>query len=134
MVSLLEKMGYGKGRVVGRSGDGGIDGIINQDALGLEKVYTQAKRWTTNSVGSPEIYQFAGSLDGQGAHRGVFITTSTFSSAARQAEEDISKGPKFIRLIDGSELASLMISHGVGVITEITYEVKRLDENYFAEL
>lgn len=133
VVHLLENMGYGQGESVGRSGDGGIDGIINQDALGLEKVYIQAKRYTTGSVGEPEIRNFSGSLDARGASKGVFITTSTFNSTARQTAQAISAGNKFIRLVDGNELAQLMIRHGVGVVTEYTYEIKKLDENYFAE-
>lgn len=133
VVALLVKMGYGQGERVGGSGDRGIDGIINQDALGLEKVYIQAKLYTAGSVGEPDIRNFSGSLDAQGATKGVFITTSTFSGTARQTAQNISAGNKFIRLIDGNELARLMIDHGVGVITELTYEVKRLDENYFAE-
>ena len=132
VVVLLEKMGYGKGDVVGGSGDGGIDGIINQDALGLEKVYIQAKRWASQ-VGEPEIRNFSGSLDARGASKGVFITTSRFSETASRTAHTISAGNKFIRLIDGAELASLMIDHDVGVITETTYKVKKLDENYFAE-
>lgn len=132
VVRLLESMGYGEGVTVGRSGDGGIDGIINQDALGLEKVYVQAKRWS-NQVGEPEIRNFSGSLDPFGATKGVFITTSTFSNTARQTAQTISAGSKFIRLVDGNELAQLMIRHGVGVVTEYTYEIKKLDENYFAE-
>ena len=132
VVALLERMDYGKGDVVGGSGDGGIDGIINQDALGLEKVYIQAKRWASQ-VGEPEIRNFSGSLDARGASKGVFITTSRFSGTAGQTARTISAGNKFIRLIDGPELASLMIDHDVGVITETTYEVKKLDENYFAE-
>ena len=132
VVNLLERMGYGEGQAVGRSGDGGIDGIINQDALGLEKVYVQAKRWAA-PVGEPEIRNFSGSLDPYGATKGVFITTSTFSNTARQTARNISAGNKFIRLVDGDELARLMIRYGVGVVTEYTYEVKKLDENYFAE-
>lgn len=132
VVNLLEKMGYGKGEAVGRSGDGGIDGIINQDPLGLEKVYIQAKRWSSQ-VGEPEIRNFSGSLDAQGAGKGVFITTSTFSSTAERTARNISAGSKLIRLIDGQELAALMIQHGVGVVTVSTYEVKKMDENYFAE-
>ena len=133
VVNLLEQMGYGEGKVVGRSGDGGIDGIISQDALGLEKVFVQAKRYTAGSVGEPEIRNFSGSLDAQGASKGVFITTSTFSSTARQTAQTISAGNKFIRLVDGTELTQLMIRHGVGVVTERTYEIKKLDENYFTE-
>lgn len=132
VVNLLEKMGYGKGKQVGGSGDGGIDGIINQDPLGLEKVYIQAKRWS-NQIGDPEIRNFAGSLDAKGAAKGVFITNSTFNSTAKRTAENISAGAKFIRLIDGRELAELMIEHSVGVVTKRTYEVKNVDENYFAE-
>ncbi len=132
VVSLLEKMGYGQGRTVGRSGDGGIDGIIDQDALGLEKVYIQAKRWESQ-VGEPEIRNFSGSLEAKGANKGVFITSSSFGPRARETARFISAGNKFIRLIDGEELSRLMINHGVGVVSEIIYDVKKLDENYFAE-
>ena len=132
VVNLLEKMGYGKGEAVGRSGDGGIDGIINQDPLGLEKVYIQAKRWSSQ-VGEPEVRNFSGSLDAKGAAKGVFITNSTFSSTAKETARNISTGNKLIRLIDGQELVKLMIQHSVGVVTESIYEVKRMDENYFAE-
>ena len=126
---LLEKMGYGEGEVVGRSGDQGIDVIINQDPLGLEKVYVQAKRWQ-NPVNEPEIRNFSGSLLAKGSTKGVFVTTSTFAPKARETARLISAGNQFIRLIDGAELADLMIRHGVGVVVETTYEVKRLDENY----
>jgi restriction system protein len=132
VLDLLRKMGYGEPEHTGKSGDGGIDGIINQDALGLEKVYVQAKRWASQ-VGEPEIRNFSGSLDPHGATKGVFITTSTFSNTARQTAQIISAGNKFIRLVDGNELALLMIRHSVGVVTEYTYEIKKLDENYFAE-
>ena len=121
VVDLLEKMSYGKGEAVGRSGDGGIDGIINQDALGLEKVYIQAKRWQ-NQVGEPEIRNFSGSLDARGASKGVFVTTSSFSGSARQTATTISAGSKFIRLIDGPELAKLMLDHDVGVVTNYTLQ------------
>ncbi len=134
VVELLVSMGYGDGKVVGRSGDQGIDGILNQDTLGLEKVYVQAKRFDYAQVGEPEIRNFSGSLDPFGATKGVFITTSSFSPTARQTAENISRGGKFIRLIDGQELSELMITHSVGVVTETTYEVKKLDANYFAEL
>lgn len=133
VVELLSRMGYGDGRVVGHSGDQGIDGFLNQDTLGLEKVYVQAKRHTSSQVGEPDIRNFSGSLVAQGATKGVFITTSTFSLTARQTAQAISLGNQFIRLIDGSELAELMIKHGVGVVTEMTYEVKKLDANYFAD-
>ena len=132
VVDLLQKMGYGKGETVGRSSDGGIDGIINQDALGLEKVYIQAKRWQSQ-VGEPEIRNFSGSLDARGASKGVFVTTSSFSGNAKQTGQIISAGNKFIRLIDGPELAKLMLAHEVGVITQYTYKIQKLDENYFAE-
>ena len=133
---LLSQMGYGEiDRETGHSGDRGIDGILNQDTLGLEKIYVQAKRYDdSNRVGEPEIRNFAGSLDGQGATRGVFITTSTFLSTARQTAKNISMGNKSIILIDGPELAQLMIRHGVDVVTEITYEIRTLDANYFAEV
>ena len=134
VVELLKGMGYGDGKVTGRSSDGGIDGILNQDALGLEKVYIQAKRFDYAQVGEPDIRNFSGSLDPFGATKGVFITTSSFSATARRTAENISRGGKFIRLIDGKELAELMVTHGVGVVTEMTYEVKKLDANYFTEL
>ncbi len=133
VVELLERMGYGEGRAVGRSGDGGIDGIINQDALGLEKVYVQAKRYTSGSVGEPEIRNFAGSMIAHGATKGVFITASQFSATAKQTAANVSQRNETIRLVEGRELALLMIRHGVGVVTERTYEIKKLDENYFAE-
>ena len=132
VVHLLSKMGYGQGETVGQTGDGGIDGIINQDALGLEKVYIQAKRWEENQVGDREIRNFSGSLDGEGATKGVFITSSTFSKRARERAKSISQGNKFIRLIDGKELVRLMVNHDVGVVLKIRYDVKQLDENFFA--
>ena len=134
VMGLLTKMGYGDGQVTGKSGDQVIDGILDEDTLGLEKVYVQAKRYDTSQVGEPEIRNFAGSLDRQGAIKGVFITTSTFSPTARQAARDISMGSKSVRLVDGQELAQMMIKHNVGVFTTITYEVKKLDANYFAEI
>lgn len=132
VVDLLEKLGYGEGKAVGRSGDGGIDGVINQYALGLEKVYIQAKRWQSQ-VGEPEIRNFSGSLDAKGASKGVFVTNSDFSVTAKRTADNISDGSKFIRLIDGQELARLMIDHHVGVITTYTYKIQALDENYFSE-
>ena len=132
VVNLLENMGYGKGQAVGRSGDGGIDGVLDQDALGLERIYVQAKRWQSQ-VGEPEIRNFAGSLEAKGATKGVFVTTSSFSPSARRTAETISAGNKFICLIDGPELARLMLGHDVGVITTYTYKIQGLDENYFSE-
>lgn len=133
VVELLEEMGYGGGRVVGESGDQGIDGILNQDALGLEKIYIQAKRYTSTQVGEPEIRNFSGSLGAKGASKGVFITTATFSKSAKETARVISQGNQFIRLIDGPELAELMIKHGIGVVIEATYAVKKLDANYFTD-
>ena len=128
VVKLLEAMGYGEGRQIGGSGDQGIDGVINQDSLGLEVVYIQAKRWK-GAVGEPEIRNFAGSLDLRGANKGVIITTSMFSQSAKICAD---RSVRTIRLIDGGELAELMIRHNVGVITETTYALKKPDENYFS--
>ena len=132
VVDLLETMEYGTGSATQKTRDGGIDGIINQDPLGLEKVYIQAKRWQ-NQVGEPEIRNFSGSIEARGANKGVFITTSTFSSAAERAARDISAGLKFIRLIDGQELARLMIQYDVGLVPETTYVIKKLDKDYFSK-
>lgn len=132
VIDLLVEMGYGGSRedaeAVGRSGDGGIDGIINQDRLGLDVVYVQAKRWK-NNVGSPEIAGFAGALAGKGANKGIFITTSDFTKAAKDYD---AAGFKII-LIDGKRLAQLMIDHNVGVSTVKTYEIKRVDSDYFIQ-
>lgn len=134
VLDLLLKMGYGGSRedaaqVVGKSGDEGIDGIIKEDRLGLDVIYVQAKRWK-NSVGSPEIQGFIGALQLKGAHKGIFITTSTFTAAARNI---VTRVGNRIVLIDGIQLAQLMIDYGVGVATEITYEIKRIDSDYFVE-
>ena len=134
VVDLLVKMGYGgtrqdAGRAIGRSGDGGIDGIINEDRLGLDVIYVQAKRWDT-TVGRPEIQRFAGALQGQRARKGVFITTSSFS---RDAEEYASRIDSRIILIDGARLARLMVDHNVGVSTVGVYEVKKINSDYFTE-
>ena len=132
VIDLLVKMGYGGSRedaeTVGRSGDGGIDGIINQDRLGLDVVYVQAKRWE-NNVGSPQIASFAGALAGKGANKGIFITTSDFTKDAKAYD---AAGFKII-LIDGKRLAQLMIDHNVGVSTMKTYEIKRVDSDYFIQ-
>ena len=132
VIDLLVEMGYGGSRedaeAVGRSGDGGIDGVINQDRLGLDVVYVQAKRWK-NNVGAPEIAGFAGALAGKGANKGIFITTSDFTKAAQDYD---AAGFKII-LIDGKRLAQLMIDHNVGVSTVKTYEIKRVDSDYFIE-
>jgi restriction system protein len=132
VVDLLVKMGYGgsrkdAGQAVGRRGDEGIDGIIKEDRLGLDIIYIQAKRWDS-TVGRPEIQKFAGALDGQRAKKGIFITTSDFS---RDALDYVARIDKKIILMDGSELARLMIDFGVGVTSVVTYDVKKLDSDYF---
>jgi restriction system protein len=135
VVELLLKMGYGgtlrdAGQVIGRSGDGGIDGVIKEDKLGLDVVYIQAKRWEgTVPVGA--VRDFSGSLDYHSAKKGVFISTSDYTSDARQFVSRI--GEKKIVLIDGEELAQLMIDHDVGVSTVATYAVKKIDSDYFEE-
>lgn len=134
VVDLLLKMGYGgtrkdAGQTVGRSGDGGIDGIINEDRLGLDVIYIQAKRWE-NSVGRPEIQKFAGTLQGFRAKKGIFITSSTFTKEAR---DFVSRIDSRIILIDGQNLAQLMIEHNVGVTPFVSYEVKKIDSDYFTE-
>jgi len=134
VVELLVAMGYGgtrrdAARVVGQSGDGGIDGEINEDRLGLDKVYVQAKRWD-NSVGRPVVQAFAGSLMGRQANKGVLITTGTFTADARPFVRNL---PTRIVLIDGQELATLMIEHNVGVSVVSTYQIKRIDSDYFSE-
>lgn len=134
-VHLLEKMGYGRGVHLGQTGDEGVDGLINQDALGLERVYVQAKRWVKDkAVGEPEIRNFSGSLVAKGAKKGVLITSSQFNNHARQSADSITKGGQLsIILVEGLDLANLMIEYGVGVVTEQNFEIKKLDENYFAE-
>lgn len=134
VVELLLAMGYGgsrkeAGAAIGRSGDEGIDGVISEDKLGLDFIYIQAKRWD-GSVGRPEIQKFVGALHGKRAKKGVFITTGTFTTDARDYVERID--PKVV-LIDGSQLAEHMINFGVAVTTKVTYEVKRIDSDYFLE-
>ncbi|WP_426348823.1 restriction endonuclease [Alloiococcus sp. CFN-8] len=136
VVELLIKMGYGgsreeAGRATKKTGDEGIDGIINEDRLGLDSIYIQAKRWKDTIVGRPEIQKFSGALDAPGANKGIFITTSTFSKEAREYVKAINT--KSIVLIEGMQLAQYMIEFNVGVSTEIIYEVKRLDTDYFIE-
>jgi len=132
VVELMLKMGYGgsredAGQVVGKSGDGGIDGVIKQDRLGLDTIYLQAKRWE-GSVGRPDIQAFVGSLAGHRAKRGVFITTSSYS---KQAIEYVTSIEARVILIDGEQLAALMIEHDLGVSAAATYVVKRVDGDYF---
>lgn len=134
VVDLLLAMGYGgsraeAGRVTRQTGDEGIDGVIDEDKLGLDTIYIQAKRWES-PVGRPEIQKFAGALLGQQARKGIFITTSTFSGEARKYADKIDSR---IVLIDGNRLARLMIEHGVGVATVQRYDIKRIDSDYFAE-
>jgi restriction system protein len=136
IIELLVKMGYGGNHAdatqqLGKSGDGGVDGVINEDRLGLDRVYIQAKCYSPErSIGRPDVQGFLGSLVGQGATKGVFVTTSNFSSHAREFVRHL---PQRIVLIDGETLALLMIEHGVGVRTNRTIEFKRLDEDFFNE-
>lgn len=134
VVDLLVAMGYGgtaddAGRVVGGSGDGGVDGVIKEDKLGLDLIYLQAKRWE-GSVGAKPLREFAGTLDDHRANKGVFITTSEFSAAAR---DYVARSPKRIICIDGLMLAELMIDHGIGVKEEQRYVIARLDSDYFGQ-
>ena len=134
VVELLVAMGYGgsrkdAGQTLGKSGDGGIDGVIKEDRLGLDVIYLQAKRWE-GTVGRPEIQKFAGALQGQRAKKGIFLTTSGFSAEAIQYASIIDSR---IVLIDGETLAGLMIDAGIGVSKVATYDVKRLDSDYFEE-
>ena len=134
VVRLLVKMGYGgsfadAAQSVGKTGDGGIDGIIKEDKLGLDVIYLQAKRWS-NTVHRPEIDKFIGALTRQRARKGVFITTSDFSAGAREAALGLDIK---VVLIDGEELARLMVENNLGVSVKQVYEVKQLDSDYFAE-
>ena len=134
VVDLLQAMGYGgassaSGQVTGRSGDGGIDGIITEDRLGLDAVYLQAKRWQAN-VGRPTVQEFAGAMQGHKADKGVIITTSEFTAEARDYVRTISTR---IVLIGGAQLVNLMIDHGVGVRTVDTYVIRRVDGDYFED-
>lgn len=134
VIDLLVKMGYGgsredAARAIGRTGDEGIDGIINEDRLGLDTLYIQAKRWD-GVVGRPEVQRFAGALQGQRARKGILITTSRFSEEAREYAARIDSK---IVLIDGERLAELMIDYGVGVTRVASYEIKKIDQDYFTE-
>ena len=136
IVNLLVSMGYGgssidAGKHLGKSGDGGIDGVINEDKLGLDLIYVQAKRYAPgNTIGRPEIQKFAGSLIGKGANKGVFVSTSTFSHHADEYAETV---PQRIILIDGEKLTTLMLEHNVGVRVHQSIELKRIDEDFFIE-
>lgn len=134
VVELLVAMGYGgsrqdAGERIGKSGDGGIDGIIKEDKLGLDAIYIQAKRWQGN-VGRPEIQKFVGALQGQRARKGVFMTTSGFSA---DAIDYVSRIDVKVVLLDGSQIASLMIDHDVGVSPFTTFVIKKIDSDYFEE-
>lgn len=136
IVTLLVALGYGgshrdAARQLGRSGDGGVDGFINEDPLGLDRVYVQAKRYAPrHGVGRPDVQGFVGSLVGLGATKGVFVTTSSFSTQARDFVRHLTQR---VILIDGPHLAALMIEHNVGVRLARAVEFKRLDEDFFAE-
>jgi len=136
VVELLVKMGYGgsiadAGKAIGKTGDEGIDGTIKEDKLGLDIIYIQAKRWQSgNSVGRPEIQKFVGALAGQGAKKGIFITTSNFT---KEALEYTPRNETKIVLIDGVQLAQLMIDYNLGVSSHHVYELKKLDNDYFGD-
>lgn len=134
VVELLVKMGYGgtqadAGKAIGKSGDGRIDGIIKEDRLGLDVIYIQAKRWDGN-VGRPEIQKFVGALQGKRARKGVFLTTSSFT---KEAVEYVTMIDTKVVLVDGNQLAQLLIEHGVGVTPSVTYEIKKIDQDYFLD-
>lgn len=135
VVELLTEMGYGgsradAARAVGRTGDEGIDGIIDEDKLGLDSIYIQAKRWSDNPVGRTDIQQFVGALQGKRAPKGIFVTTSRFTEDAKRYAADIDLK---VVLIDGNRLAHLMIDHNVGVSSVARYDLKKLDSDYFFE-
>ena len=135
VITLLVRMGYGgslkdAGQAIGKSGDGGIDGVIKEDLLGLDNIYVQAKRWTDESIGSPDIDQFAGALSKKKANKGIFITTSAFSKDALASVKEY--GAKIV-LIDGGQLAQYMIDYGVGVAADQIYEIKKVDSDFFEE-
>jgi len=132
VVNLLVKMGYGgtyhqAARVIGKSRDGGIDGVINQDRLGLDKIYIQAKRWE-KAVGRPEIQKFSGALQGSRANKGVFITTADFT---RDAQAYVKNIDSRIILVNGTDLTNFMIENNVGVSINAVYEIKKIDSDYF---
>jgi restriction system protein len=136
IVELLVAMKYGGSHhdaaaQLGRSGDGGVDGVINEDVLGLDRVYVQAKRHAPgNSIGRPEVQAFVGSLVGFGASKGAFVTTASFSA---QASAFVTRIPQRVILINGERLTELMVEHGVGVRISQIVEFKRLDEDFFSE-
>lgn len=136
IVNLMLSMGYGfsldnAGEVLGKSGDEGVDGVISEDKLGLEKIYLQAKRWADKPVGAKEIQAFVGALAGKAATKGVFITTSTFTRDARSYVQRLSGSN--ISLVEGLQLAQLMIEYNLGVSSIKTYRVKRIDSDFFID-
>lgn len=137
VVKLLTQMGYGgslenAGAVVGQTGDEGIDGIVREDKLGFNLIYIQAKRWDCDkTVGRPEIQKFVGALAGQGASKGLFITTAKFSAAATEYAQK--QHTTKVILVDGTALAKLMIEYNLGVSTETVYKIKRIDSDFFAD-
>lgn len=131
VLELMEKMNYGVGSMTKMSHDGGIDGIIDEDELGLEKIYLQAKRYSENKVNEKEMQNFAGALGCSPVRKGVFITTSYFDERAKRKAESIQG--KVIRLVDGDELTRLMIKHNVGIQLKTKIEIKKIDEDFFIE-
>lgn len=136
VVDVIVKMGYGgshaqAGRALGRSGDGGVDGIINEDKLGLDVIYLQAKRWLEGNVSRPEIQKFAGALQGKRAKKGIFITTSDFTAEARNYVTNIDCK---IILVSGQQLVELMWEYNIGLNSSAFYEIKKIDFEYFDEL
>ncbi len=136
VVDLLVRMGYGgsrteAGRAIGRSGDGGVDGEIHEDRLGLDKIYIQAKRWETKAVSGPDIRDFIGALSLKGARKGVFITTSCFTKDA--ADNAAQLKDRTIVLIDGRRLVELMLEFGLGITVKQTYTLHKVDLDYFDE-
>lgn len=137
VVKLLQKIGYGtfknSGKVTKKTNDEGIDGIINQDKLGFDSIYIQAKKWDKDStVSRPEVQKFVGALAGQGATKGLFITTAKFSDGAKEYSQK--QHTTKIVLIDGMELAKLMIEYNIGVSVESVYEIKKIDSDFFDEI
>jgi restriction system protein len=134
VIDVLQAMGYGgtdgRGQAFQRGSDGGIDGFINQDRLGLDVFYVQAKRWSDQPVGRPDLQQFVGALAGRQANRGIFITTSRFTSDAKEFVKNLNVR---VILIDGEHLAQLMIEYGVGVSVWKSFELKRIDSDFFAD-
>ena len=136
VIDLLTKMGYGggdasRGFVTGGPSDGGIDGTIREDVLGLDEVYVQTKRYAEgHAVGASDLRNFAGAIDAAGTNKGIFVTTARFSGSAK---EYVKRSPKRIVLIDGEELVRLMIRHDVGVRVQTVYKTKKVDEDYFEQ-